>query len=79
MAPAQRARVDEFFRAQQDPDDASVAEIVQVVVDAGGIDHARQCGERFAAEAELALADLPDSPARTALLESVCYVMDRRA
>ena len=79
MAPAQRARVDEFFRAQQDPDDASVAEIVQVVVDAGGIDHARQCGERFAAEAELALADLPDSPARTALLESVSYVMDRRA
>lgn len=79
MSREQRQRVDEFFGLQEDPDDASVAEIVEIVVNAGGIDYARARGEAFAQEAERALAGLPDTPVRTALLDAVSYVMDRRA
>lgn len=79
MTPAQRSRVDAFFAAEEDPDDAAVAEVVSIVVDAGGIEYARRCGEGYAQEAEAALATVPDSPARTALLDAVSYVMDRRA
>lgn len=78
MPPAQRARVDAFF-ASQESDDAAVAEIVGIVIEAGGIEYARRRGEGFAQEAEAAIADLPDTPARAALLDAVSYVMDRRA
>ncbi|HEU5175441.1 MAG TPA: polyprenyl synthetase family protein [Gemmatimonadaceae bacterium] len=79
MTPAQRATVDAFFAADEDPDDASVAQIVEIVIAAGGIEYARRRGEEFAQEAEAALASLPDSAARAALHEAVSYVMNRRA
>lgn len=79
MSTAQRTRVDAYFAAQQEPDDAAVAEIVEIVVDAGGIDHARRRGEQFAREAQRALAALPESPARAALHDAVGYVTERRA
>ena len=79
MTAAQRQEVDAFFDAGTDPDDATVARIVAIVVDAGGIDYARRRGEAFAQEAEAALATLPETSARAALHDAVSYVMDRRA
>jgi octaprenyl-diphosphate synthase len=78
MPPADRARVDLLF-ATDDPSDDLVADVVAIVVDAGGIDYARREGERFAREAEVAVAGLPDSPARASLVDALSYVMDRRS
>jgi octaprenyl-diphosphate synthase len=78
MPAAHRARVDALFAADE-PSDELVADVVEVVIDAGGIDYAREQGERFAREAEAALGRLPDSAVRVALAESIGYVMDRRS
>jgi octaprenyl-diphosphate synthase len=78
MPAAHRARVDALFAAA-DPSDELVADVVAIVVDAGGIDYARREGERFARDAEAAVAGLPDSPARGALVDAIGYVMDRRS
>jgi octaprenyl-diphosphate synthase len=78
MRPAHRARVDALFAADEPTDDL-VADVVSIVIDAGGIDYARGEGERFAREAEAALADVPDSPSRAALVDAISYVMDRRS
>jgi hypothetical protein len=43
------------------------------------LEYARAEGERFAAEADEALADLPRSDVRTALEDALAFVMDRRA
>ena len=77
MTPAQRQRVDALFAAEV-PDDVLIADVVNVVGEAGGLDAARRRGEAFAREAEEALADLPESPARTALIDAIAYVIDRR-
>ncbi len=77
VTPAARARVERLF-ATAEPTDADVAEVVQIVAEAGGLDYARQRGEQFAHEAEAALAGFPDSPARAALADAIAYVMDRR-
>lgn len=79
MSAAQRRQVDAFFDAADDPDDAMVAEIVGIVMDAGGIEYARSRGEAYAQDAEGALAGVPESPARAALLDAVSYVMERKA
>jgi octaprenyl-diphosphate synthase len=78
MPPAHRKRVDELF-ADEDPGDDIVAEVAGIVVDAGGVEYARREGERFAREAEAAVKRLPESPARTALVDSIAYVVERRA
>jgi octaprenyl-diphosphate synthase len=78
MPAAHRARVDALF-ATADPGDELIADVVAIVVDAGGIDYARREGERFARDAESSAAGLPDSPARGALIDAIGYVMDRRA
>lgn len=79
MTRAQRAKVDAFFAANEDPDDDMVAEIAGIVVAAGGIEYARRRGEAFAQEAEAALEGLPEGPVRNSLRDAVSYVMDRRA
>jgi octaprenyl-diphosphate synthase len=78
MPEAPRRRVEEFFDTPS-PSDADVAQIVAIVDDHGGLDYARQQGERYAREAEDALAGLPDTPARAALCDAIAYVMDRRS
>jgi geranylgeranyl pyrophosphate synthase len=47
-------------------------------MDADGIDYARRQGELFAQEAEEIASALPDTVARSAMLELVGYVLDRR-
>ncbi len=75
---AGRRRVDELF-ASADPDDQLVAEVVALVAAHGGLEYARRRVERLAADADAALASLPDSPARAALADAIAYAQDRRS
>ncbi|HVZ78704.1 MAG TPA: polyprenyl synthetase family protein, partial [Gemmatimonadaceae bacterium] len=77
LTPAARARVDALFQDEQ-PSDALIREVVGLVAEAGGIAEARRRCERFAQEAEDALADVTPSPVRTSLVEAIAYVTDRR-
>ena len=78
MPAAHRARVDSLF-GSADPADDLVADVVAIVIDAGGIDYARREGERFARDAAAALAGVPESAARAALFDAIAYVLDRRS
>jgi len=78
MSPGARRRVDALF-ANPDPDDALIAEVVEIVREEGGLEYARRRGEDFAQEAEEALSELPESPYRSSLAEAIGYVMDRRS
>jgi len=78
MSPGARRRVDALF-ANPDPDDALIAEVVEIVREEGGLEYARRRGEDFAQEAEEALSELPESPYRRSLAEAIGYVMDRRS
>lgn len=78
LSIAARRRVEELF-GMETPDDQVINDVVGIVAEVGGIDRARQQGERFAHEAEEALAPLPDSPVRSALTDAISYVMDRRS
>jgi geranylgeranyl pyrophosphate synthase len=52
--------------------------VIEIVVEEGGLDFAREWGERYASRADDVLAGLPDSPARRALQDTLTYVMERR-
>lgn len=78
MSRAQRARVEALFDAPQ-PTEEQIADVVAIVHEGGGIDAARRKGEEFATEAESALVDVPASEARSALVDALGYVMDRRS
>ena len=77
MRPPARARVERLF-AQEVPDETSIAEVVAIVAEHGGIGYARRRGELFAEEAEDTLQGLPESAARNALSDAITYVMERR-
>jgi octaprenyl-diphosphate synthase len=78
MDPSGRARVEAIF-SDETPGDADIAEVIGLVADAGGLEYARRRGEEFAAEAEQALDGLPDTAARTALVDAIGYVLARRS
>jgi octaprenyl-diphosphate synthase len=78
MSRAQRERVEKLF-ADPTPGDAGIAEVVGIVTECGGLEHARQKGEQFAQEAEEALSGLPASDVRQSLFDALGYVMDRRS
>src|SRR3712207_2174211 len=77
MKPAERRTVEALFAAAE-PDDRQVGEVIALVGEHGGFEYARRRGDHFAREAEEALADLPESPSRTALVDAIGYVLDRR-
>lgn len=77
MGTEARSRVDALF-ASPVPSDALIEEVVAIVTEHGGLDYARRRGELFAQEAEEALSDVAESPARIALAEAIGYVMERR-
>lgn len=77
MSAASRQRVEELF-ATNEPDDEAISEVMGIVRDHGGLEYARRRAHQFASEAEDALAELPDSPARTSLVESIAYAVERR-
>ena len=78
MTAAERAKVDALF-ANENPGDSEVAEVIRIVTVNGGLEYAREKGALFADEAREALASVPDTVAREALLESISYVMERHA
>jgi len=78
MTPAGKKKVEQLFSAET-PDDAAIHEVIAIVTDNGGIEYARNVAASYAAEAERALESLPDTVARTALIESISYVMERHA
>ena len=77
LSPAGRERVNALFTAEQPTDDL-IHDVMAIVADAGGIEYARRRSERYAEEAEGALASVPASGARTALAGAIAYVTDRR-
>lgn len=77
MPKRDRQRVDALF-ATETPDDDAISEVIAIVRDHGGLDYARRRGDLFAREAEEALSDVPDSPARSALVDAIAYVVERR-
>jgi octaprenyl-diphosphate synthase len=78
MTPAERRRVDELF-ANDDPGDDEISEVIRIVTVNGGLDYARERGAIYADQAREALAELPNTVARRALLDSISYVMERHA
>ncbi len=78
MGPANRKRIDALF-ANAEPTDSEVREAIRIVADNGGLDYARERGALFADRARAALANVPDTVARRALIESISYVMERHA
>jgi octaprenyl-diphosphate synthase len=78
MTAAERTRVDALF-SNDDPGEEEVSEVIRIVTVNGGLEYARARGAVYADEAGNALADLPDTVARRALLDSISYVMERHA
>jgi octaprenyl-diphosphate synthase len=74
----ERERIETLFGTES-PDDGLVSDTIAIVEKAGGLEYARRQGERFATEAEAALRELPPSPVRAALTDSIAYVMERRS
>lgn len=77
MTAAERSVVDKLF-SEAEPDDRDIATVVEIVSDRGGLEYARRRGDEFARDAEAALAALPETEARTALLDAIAYVLERR-
>ncbi len=61
-----------------EPTEAQIAEVVEAVTNAGGIDYARDRASQLAQQADAELDALPPSPARDLLRASITYVLDRR-
>lgn len=78
MPAASRKAVDELF-TNAEPADDQIARVIEIVVEEGGLEYARERGEEYASRADEVLAGLPDSPARRALQDTLTYVMERRA
>jgi octaprenyl-diphosphate synthase len=76
MSAADRREVNALFEAAE-PADEQIARVIEIVSDRGGLDYARRRGDQYAREAELALAGLPDTPARAALHDAIAYALDR--
>ncbi len=77
MPSSARARVDALFAAPE-PEGEAIAEVVTIVRDHGGLEYARRRADQYSREAEEALADLPDGPSKSSLLDSIGYVVERR-
>lgn len=77
MSPADRAGVEALF-ATDEPSEASVVEVIELVRVHGGLDYARSQADLFSQQAEEALASIPGGPARNTLLEAIGYAVDRR-
>jgi len=77
LSPAERAQVDALF-ADPEPDDESIAGVVEIVRARGGLDYARDAAMECAQRAADALEGLPEGPALEALRDSIVYAVERR-
>ena len=78
MPQSARSRVDSLF-ASEAPGDEVIGDVIGIVAENGGLEYARATGARFATEAEKALEALPRTVARSALIDSISYVMERHS
>jgi octaprenyl-diphosphate synthase len=78
MPRSARSEVEALFSVAE-PADEAVAAVIDLTANHGGLDYARARCAEFAAEAERALDPLPDTVARTALIDSISYVMERHS
>jgi octaprenyl-diphosphate synthase len=62
-----------------EPSDGQIAEVIQAVSQAGGLEYARERTLRLAQQADAELDFLQPSAARDALRASITYVIDRRS
>ena len=76
MSQGSRVKVEALF-ANESPSDAEIHEVVAIVADAGGLDYARRRGADYALQAEAALGELPDTPVRAVLADTISYVTER--
>jgi octaprenyl-diphosphate synthase len=76
LSPAGRSKVEALFSAEH-PSDAAIHEVIALVSEAGGLDYARRRGAAYALQAESALTELPDTPARAVLADTISYVTER--
>jgi octaprenyl-diphosphate synthase len=76
MSPASRARVESLF-ASESPSDTEIHDVIGIVADSGGLEYARRRGAEFAGQAEAALGELPDTPVRAVLADTISYVTER--
>ncbi len=72
----QRLAANALF-ADPEPDEESIVRVVEATRACGGIEYARAKAREFADRARSAIANLPPSPAATALSEAVTYVVER--
>lgn len=75
--PQERLAVNALF-ADPEPEDDVIAHVVDATERRGGLHFARDRARTYADVALAALAELPDSPAATALADAVGYAIDRR-
>ena len=76
VSEAEDREIRAFF-TRIDPTDEEIGNIVQIVVERGGLEYASGVAARYADEAREALAMLPEGPAATSLLDAVSYAVDR--
>ena len=78
MSPSSRKEVERLFDNESVTDE-DIAAVVRIVEENGGFDYARERGDEYAEKAHDALADLPDTVARSSLTASISYVMERHS
>ncbi len=78
MGEGERRAVSRLLRSPE-PGDALIAEVIQAVSRAGGLDYARERALQLAQQADTELDLLQPSVAREALRASITYVIDRRS
>lgn len=77
LSRAERARVDALF-ADPEPDDESIAGVVEVVRGRGGLEFAREAALECAGRAAEALEGLPEGPPLDALRDGIVYAVERQ-
>ncbi len=78
LSPGERRVVSQLMTTA-DPTDAQVAEVIQLIEAAGGMDYARRRALDLAQQADAALGVLPPTPAREALRDCIAYAVERRS
>jgi octaprenyl-diphosphate synthase len=78
MGEGERRAVSRLLHSPE-PGDALIAEVIQAVSGAGGLDYARERALQLAQQADTELDLLRPSAAREALRASITYVIDRRS
>ena len=76
LPPAQRREVGALFDTAS-PTEEQIARVIEIVGDRGGLEYARKRGLEYAAEAESALEELPETAAASSLRDAIAYALDR--